>query len=251
MSQVAKSQTPSSRWKQLYKIGGVAALIAGVLFRRNIAAEVELFSNQPPPETVSGWFEVLQNHRILGLTYLHIFDILNYLLVGLMILTLYVAFRRVNKGCMAIAATSGIVGITVYFASNAAFSMLSLSDQYAGATTESQRNVLLSAGEALLAASRFSSPGAHPGTGGYISLLLIAISGMIYSLAMFRSGAFKRTTAIVGMLANGLDLAYCVSFVFLPMVETGILAVIFIPAAGLLFMIWHIMVGWRLYKLGV
>jgi hypothetical protein len=49
-----------------------------------------------------------------------------------MFLALYAALRRANKSYMAIAMTLGFVGIAVYFASNTAFSMLSLSDQYAG-----------------------------------------------------------------------------------------------------------------------
>ena len=31
-------------WRTLYKIGGIAALLAAVLFRRNIGAEVSLFT---------------------------------------------------------------------------------------------------------------------------------------------------------------------------------------------------------------
>jgi hypothetical protein len=58
---------------------------------------------------------------------------------------------RLNGASIALAATFGFVGIAVYFASNQAFSMLSLSDQYAAATTDAQRSMLLSAGEALLA----------------------------------------------------------------------------------------------------
>jgi hypothetical protein len=102
----------------------------------------------------------------------------------------------------------------------------------------------------MLAIHRFTSPGAHPGAGGYLSLLLIAIAGMITSVVMLRSAVFNRATAYVGILASAFDLAYCIVYVFVPAVDSGLLAVCFIPAAGLLLMIWHIMVGWRLYQLG-
>jgi hypothetical protein len=151
---------------------------------------------------------------------------------------------------MTIAATLGLVGIAVYLASNTAFSMLSLSDQYADATTDAQRTMLLAAGRALLALNRFSSPGAHPGAGGYMSLLLIAAAGMITSVVMLRSAVFNRATACAGILASALDLVYCITFAFLPAIDSELLAVCFIPAAGLLLMIWHILVGWRLYQLG-
>jgi hypothetical protein len=250
MNQVANTIPLDSGWKSLYRVGGVAALIAGVLFRRNIAAEIGLFSKHPSPATVSNWFALLQSNRSLGLSYLNIFDLVNYALVGLMFLALYAVLKRVNKSYMAIATTLGFLGIAVYFASNTAFSMLSLSDQYAAATTEAQRTMLLAAGQAMLAINRFSDLGSHPGTGGYISLLFIAVAGMITSVVMLRSAVFNRATAYVGILASAFDLAYCIAFAFVPTVDSELLAVCFIPAAGLLLMIWHIMVGWRLYQLG-
>ena len=250
MNQVSNAVASDSDWKSLYRAGGVAALIAGVLFRRNLAAEIGLFSQHQAPEAVSDWFALLQSNRLLGLAYLNIFDIVNYVLVGLMFLGLYAALRRANRSYMAIATFLGFVGITVYFASTTAFSMLSLSDQYAVTTTEAQRSMLLAAGKAMLVLNRFSSPGAHPGTGGLVSLLLIAVAGMIISVVMLRSAVFNRATACVGILASALDLAYCIAFAFVPAVDSELLAVGFIPAAGLLWMIWHIMVGWRLLRLG-
>lgn len=250
MDQVSNANPSDSDWKSLYRIGGVAALIAGVLFRRNLAAEIGLFSTHPSPVTVGDWFALLQSNRLLGLSYLNIFDLVNYTLVGLMFLALYAVLKQANKSCMAIAATLGFLGIAVYFASNTAFSMLSLSDQYAAAATEAERTLLLAAGQAMLALNRFSNPGAHPGAGGYASLLLIAVAGMITSVVILRSAVFNRATAYVGILASAFDLAYCIAFAFVPTLDNELLAVIFIPAAGLLWMIGHIMVGWRLCQLG-
>jgi len=250
MNQVTNAETSDSGWKSLYRVGGVVALIAGVLFRRNLAAEIELLGQQTPPVNVSNWFALLQSSRLLGLSYLNIFDLVNYALVGLMFLALYAVLRRANKSYMAIATTLGFVGIAVYFASNTAFSMLSLSDQYAAATTDAQRTMLVAAGQAMLAINRFSNPGAHPGAGGYVSLLLIAVAGMITSVVMLRSAVFNRATAYVGILASAFDLAYCIAYVFVPAVDSDLLAVCFIPAAGLLLMIWHILIGRRLYQLG-
>ncbi|MBN1978158.1 MAG: DUF4386 family protein [Anaerolineae bacterium] len=249
MNQVTSAETSDSGWKSLYRVGGIAALTSGVLFRRNIAAEIGLFTQTPSPATVSGWFELLQSNRLLGLAYLNIFDLVNYALLSLMFLALYAILRRDNKSAMAIATTLGLVGVAVYSASNTAFSMLSLSEQYAAATSDEQRT-LLAAGQALLAINRFSSHGGYPGSGGYMSLLLIAIAGMITSIVMIRSAAFNRATAYVGILASALDLAYCVAFACMPALDSEMLAIAFIPAAGLFLMVWHILVGWRLFHLG-
>jgi hypothetical protein len=47
-----------------------------------------------------------------------------------------------------------------------------------------------------------------------------------------------------------LDLAYCLAFALVPGMNRELLSVMFIPAAGLFWMIWHIMVGHRLYRTG-
>jgi hypothetical protein len=250
MHQITNAETSDAGWKSLFRVGGVAALVAGILFRRNLAAEIGLFNKSPAPVTVEDWFTLLQNNRLLGLTYLNIFDIVNYALLGLMFLALFAALKRANKSCMAIATTLVFMGITTYFATNTAFSMLSLSDQYAAATTETQRNMLLASGQAMLAVNRFSDPGSHPGTGGYISLLFIAAAGLITSMVMLRSAVFNRATVYVGILASAFDLVYCIVYAFVPTVDGELLAIFTIPAAGLFLMIWHIMVGWKLYHLG-
>lgn len=250
MAQDTSEKRLDSDWKSLYKIGGLAALVAAVVFRRNLAAEIGLFTGGQAPATVGDWFAMLNSRPLLGLAYLNLFDVVNYVLVGLMFLALYVALRRTNRGYTTLATALGFLGIGVYLATNTALSMLSLSGQYAAATTETQRAALLGAGDALLALGRFTAPGSHPGSGGYVSLLLVALAGLIASAVMIRSERFNRVTAYVGILAGTLDLAYCVAFAFVPAIDRETLALLFIPAAGLLWVIWHILVGWRLCQLG-
>lgn len=236
MTQVA-TQTADSAWKWLYTAGGAAALVAGVLFRRNLGAEISLFSPQKQPDTVSGWFALLQHNRLLGLSYLNLFDLVDYALLGLMFLALYVALRRASESLMAIALTLGLVGIGVYFASNPSFELLSLSNQYTAAATETQRSMFLAAGQAMLAA--------YQGTGVYLSFLCLALAGLITSMVMLQSDLFGRATAYVGILAAAFDLTYCITFALAPAMTVYLLS-----AAGLLLMIWHILIGLRLYRLG-
>jgi len=234
--------TPDSTWKSLYRIGGVAALTAGIIFRRNLGAEISLITRYTPPNTAIDWFTLLQNNRLLGLSYLNIFDIVDYALVDLMFLALYVALRRANESYMTIATVLGFVGIAVYFASNTSLSMLSLSNQYAAATTDAQRSMLLAAGQAVLAMGE--------GTGIYTSFLLLATAGMIISAVMLRSNLFGRVTAYVGILASAFDLAYIVGLAFVPASDVYLLSVSFLSAAGLLLLIWHLLIGLKLYQLG-
>jgi hypothetical protein len=40
MNPVASAETTDSAWKGLYRVGGAAALIAALLFRRNLGSEL-------------------------------------------------------------------------------------------------------------------------------------------------------------------------------------------------------------------
>jgi len=165
-----------------------------------------------------------------------------------MFLALYTVYSKTKKGYAQIALYFGIAGTVVYFATNTSFSMLSLSMQYASATTEEQRNLISAAGQAMLSLNRFSDAISYPGTGGLLSILFVGISGFINSLLMLESLSFKRFTGIIGILANGLDILYCMLFLFLPAIDHRVLSIGLIPIAGLFAMIWHIWVGVKLFQ---
>ncbi len=233
---IRDAEIVDNSWKSLLKIGGLAGVLAGVLFRRNFAAELSLFGNIMPPSDALGWFILLQENGFLGVILLDILDMIDYLLVGMLFLGLYFPLMHKNRGHMIIAIALAFVGIAASISSNAALSMLSLSEHYAAATTYSQRTLLLAAGEAVLATSS--------STGYYIGFLFLATSCLFASVVMLRSKAFSRPTAIVGILAGVCDFLYCTTILF----EIEI-AVLFVSAAGLLLMIWHIAGGYQLIHL--
>jgi len=113
-----------SEWKVLYRIGGTAALVAAILFRRNLAEEflffrsVGIIHSGPTalPTNPQDWFHLLQTRRLIGLTFLNLFDAVNYALVGLIFLALYAALRHVNRSLMTLAIGLTLVSVTVYFA---------------------------------------------------------------------------------------------------------------------------------------
>jgi len=250
MDQGTNALTIDPAYKGLYKVGAAAALIAAVIFRRNLDAEYMLLRNVgmikvgpvAPPSTVIDWFMLLQNNKLLGLTLLNLFDIVNYALVGLMFLALFAALRQASKSFMALAASLGFLGIAVYFASNQAFSMLSLSNQYAAATLDTQRAMLLAAGQAVLAIHNSAN---YQGVGTYMSFFLVSIAGLIIAAVMLRSKLFNKSTGYVGILANALGLGYYITLVFAP-------ALVFIPisASALFLLIWYILIGSRLWAIG-
>jgi hypothetical protein len=190
------------------------------------------------PASASEWFSLLQANPFVGLSFLAVFDLVNYLLVGIVFLALAARLWPVNKSLAAMALASGLVGIAVSFASNISFSMMSLSQQYAAATDEAQRAALLAAGEALLAMSGAMSN--SPGTGTYMSYLLIALAGILFASQLLPT---HRTTAIFGLLAGGCDLAYCLTFAL-----SQSLQVLFMASGGAFWMIWHLLIARILWR---
>ena len=100
-------------WKWLYFTGGLAAVIMVVFFRRNCGAELMLSGGlgildapEVAPDNALDWFRLLQDDPFVGLTLFNIFDLINYLLLGLVFLALYGALRPVSRGAMLAAATT-------------------------------------------------------------------------------------------------------------------------------------------------
>ncbi len=250
MNQVKQTETSSSAWKSLYRISAVAAVVAALLFRRNMAEEFLLFRGMgilrtgptALPATVIDWFTLLQKDRFIGLILLNLFDIVNYAMVGLIFLGLYAALRRVNRSYTILAGALGIIGCAVYFASNQAFAMLFLSDRYASAATDAERAMLLAAGEALLA---IQNTAATYGNGSYISYFLVTLAGLIFALVMLQSSVFGKAAAWIGILAHAFGLCYYITQAFAPALN-----IIPIPASAPFLLIWYLLIAIKLLQLG-
>ena len=231
-------------WKILYRIGAYSALVAVIFFRRYLSAELMVSNGfgifdvpQTAPVTAIGWFTLLRVNKFVGLALLDIFDLVNYALVGLIFLALYAALRKSEESAMGMATLFSIVGVTVYFASNQALSFLYLSEQYAAATSETQRFIYLSAGEALLANTQ--------GTGIHISLFLVLLAGLITSIIMLRGDIFSKATAVTGIFANCFGLGYFIVLIFAP-------AISWLPPtlSAPLRLIWYILIARKFFQLG-
>ncbi|MDD5288875.1 MAG: DUF4386 family protein, partial [Dehalococcoidales bacterium] len=159
--------------------------------------------------------------------------IVDYALMGLTFLALWAALRRASQSVMAIALTTELVGVATYFASTAAFEMLSLSNLYAVATTDADRSIFLAAGQTMLSIWQ--------GTAFNVSYILGAIALLIVSVVMLRSHVFNKTTAYVGILASIM--------MFVPP-TAGTIGVLFSLISLAPTVIWLILIARRLFQLG-
>ena len=229
-------------WKGLFRVGGAAALLAaGLESTAALIGIISSFTSGPAPSTVIGWFTLLQNNRFLGLVDLGFLDIATLVLLVPMFLAVYMALRHTSASCMAIATTLAFIGIAVYLATETAFSLLSLSSQYATATTDAQRSLFEAAGQAMLASQ------VGVGAGTYMAFVLIGVASLLISTVMFRSALFSNVTASVGILANGIIVAYYIGLAFVSLPQA--IGLLLYSASGLLSLIWYILIGRRLLML--
>ena len=215
-------------WKSLYRVAGVAALITVLL----IPVQAIVFIAWPPPSTVIDHFTLFQSNKLLGLLSLDLLYLVDNALLIPIFLALYVALRRHGESLMAIGTTLGLMGIVALFASNTAFSMLPLSDQYAAATSEAQKAMLLAAGQAMLAT--------YTGTAYQVSYVLGSIAGIVVSAVMLRSSIFSKATGYMGVLAFVLGLG-----LYVPTIGAYIALISVIPFLA----IWYILIARRLFQL--
>ena len=237
---VIDTGTAESGWKGLYKLGGATALITVVVTLAEIAIGFLPVVARVSRETVTviDWFTLFQNHWFIGLRNLGLLNIVAAALLAPTILAIYSALRRGNEAYAAFGAILFFVGVAVYLAGNRAFSMLSLSGQYASATTDAQRSLFIAAGQAMLAEGQTRA-----------GIPLIEFASLVISLVMLRDKVFSKATAYAGILGNALLMGFEIILAFVPtLLGVGMGIAI---GGGLSIMAWYLLIGRRLLELGV
>jgi hypothetical protein len=228
MNRFTDAETADSRWSWLYKIGGAAALFSVAI----VPMQFVVFILWPPPDTAIGWFTLFQNNKLGGLLAFELLFPVNAAFGITTTLALYVALRRVNESLMAIALALGLVEAVAFIVARPAMEMLYLSERYAAATTDAQRALFLSAGEAVWATFN--------GTAFHMGYNIFSVYFLIVSVVMLRSYIFGRVTAYMGILAAILNWG-----LYVPKIGLLLSILSIVPLA-----IWLVLVARRLFQLG-
>lgn len=226
--QVTDTAVTDSPWHWLFRVAGISALVTAMF----IVVQMIVFILWPPPSTAIDYFNLFQDNALLGFLALDLLYVIDNILLIPILLALYIALRRTNESFMLIGTAFGFIGIAALFASNPAANMYFLSGQYVAATTDVQRSLLLTAGEAMLAV--------YSGTAYHVSLILGSIALVIISVVMLQSKIFSKATAYMGILANILALG-----LYVP--EVGIYILFF---SVVFLLAWYILITPRLFQLG-
>lgn len=223
-------------WKSLYKLGGWVTLI---LIAYSLATIAILVALGTPPTNAAETFEMMKDNKVIGLLRLDLLTVLVYMpLLYLLLLGLYAALKRTHPVPATVAILLGCAGVTLFLATPSVFSWLALSDKFSVTTNETQKNLLLAAGEAILASDMWH------GSGAIMGGVLLQTGALLISVVMLASKSFAKSTAYVGILTHGLDLAHLlVGFIF------PIGGVILMAVAGPLYLVWFPLLARDLFKL--
>lgn len=227
-------EDPGDR-RGLCRIGAIAAYI---LIVYSLATIVQMVVLGGQPSTASEAFTLLRHNKALGLLRLDLPTIVVMPFYYLLFLGLFAALRRNNLANVLLATALAFVGVTLLLATPTALSMLTLSDKFTAANTDTARAQLMAAGEAIMAADIWH------GTGAILGGVLLQCGAVLICCVMLRGGVFSNATAWLGIVMHSLDLAHIIGGQFVP-----ICGVVFMAIAGPLYPIWLFMVGRRLQQL--
>ena len=214
------------RWRGLYRIGAVAALLTLVLIP---FAVITVFIWPAFPDNI---LDVIQESWWAGLMSLDAGYLFSNFFVLPFFLVFYVTLREVDEAWALIALVLGLMGLVCIPIARPIPEMFAISEKYAAATTETERAMHLAAGEAML--SHFHGMAYHT------HYVLGSLSLLISSILMLRSNVYSKTFAWVGIVTN-----IVVFGLYVPIVG------IWISMLSVLgYAIWFIMFGLRMYRLG-
>lgn len=220
---------PDPTWKDLYKIGGISAILYVIL---GIIVPGLLLIGSSYSRDMDGvaLLQFIASNRIWWLAVQTLTLALGILAIAVF-LALYVALKHINKSYAAIGATVAIVCEILFIAFYpVTLGLVYLSDQYMLAT-DTRRIVLATAAESLLAQNNVFNP---------IYDIMFVAGILILSIVMLR-GVFHKGVAYLGMATAP---AVIIGLALWPVIGIAYFWWWFV------FMIWFAAVGCKLYKLG-
>jgi hypothetical protein len=229
-------ETVDTSWKGLYRWGGVLAMLAAVLLFIAIACAIAV--GTPSSYTGEGVLKGVSGQATFAYTFYGLAIVADILLVPF-VLALYLALKGVNKSAMLTAAVFGGLALALDLGvhSTSAIAFVNLSQNYAAATSDVQRATFVAIADyAYFGMTSVSD---------IVSFTVFSTWGLIVGLVMLR-GVFSKATAYVGIAASIVGLAYSAT-VFVPYSPS---LEILVAIALVLFGVWLLLAGSRLYGLG-
>jgi hypothetical protein len=212
-------------------MAGAAAIVSELVILLGIVTYF-IFPYAPGIKSTESILLLLKSNPLGGLISLDLFLFVGNLFSILLFVALYVSLKPVNESYALVALVVGLIGVVLLIPSRPLVELVSLSAQYAAATTYAAKAQYLATGDALLTAFN--------GTGWFMNTLLGGISLLVSSILMLRSRIYSKATAIVGIITNAVVCGF-----FIPGLGTLLL---FLSLPG--YMIWYFLLARRFFQMG-
>lgn len=225
---------PDGKW--IYRVGGLSGIVLGIGYFLTIPVMILYAGGFPPPGTearlsffaehAAGWWAATALMIFTDLLYLPVF------------LALYQALKGIHKYMMLLAfACAGLfVALDLAVTWTAYSSLITMGSSYAAATSDAQRAIIVAA------AGYPSAITDSPLLGIYANLF--PALGLLFAGLVMRKGIFNKALAYLGVVAGVSGILAGVGPIFVGALDIAQ----YINAS--LAMIWFLVVGWKLYRLG-
>jgi hypothetical protein len=231
LERITEIEIADSRWKDLYKIGGISSMVIAVSILFAVAAYF-IWPYKGAFSSMESIFVTLQTDRLGGLISLDISMLLIAPVNILMFLAIYAALKRFNESVALIALVLALTAVVLVIVCRPLVELVSLSNRYAAATDVAEKMRYLAAGEALRAQL--------DGTAWTMQTIFFMLAGLVNSLLMLRTRLFSKATAWLGTINSVVGLGF-----FLPII--GIL-LLFLNTIGTV--PWCLLLSRDLFRLG-
>lgn len=219
--------TKKSEWNLLYKLGGIASILAALLF----LFQLIFIRWSYYPKNIADWYMMFQRSRILGLFYLNTLDIITVSLLGIMFVAVCARLRPNSKSTTTLALPFAFLGIGMFIIPRTMMlPLVRLSSEYASAAQGVSADILLSAGKMIA--------GLCMPTIQTTGFFFVSIAAFMLSLVMINSNRLSKLAGFVGIMAFLLLIAENVCIIAAPALVGAMMVV-----AGVFWAVWWILVG--------
>lgn len=222
----------SDRW--MYKVGGISALLVFVAYFVIIA----LYTTAFPPSGSEERLIFFAGHTTEWWSIIGLSVLTNFLRL-LVFFSLYFALKEINRNVALIAVTFEGLFVVLECATSYGTmfpALMNLSSQYAIANSDAQRAI-------YVAAATYIDAALESGFLNIYAIIIPAISSIAISFVMLK-GIFNKATAYLGLVSGILSIISVVGAYFMSALSNIVII------ASTLSMIWFLLLGYRLYRLG-
>ncbi len=226
-----------SEWKEFYKTAGLSLIVAGILVLLTLPLIPILIPSLAPATPLAGLQSLQTQGTLFGLTWgLYLVSDLLYLIA---IPALYIVLRQVNRAALLIAVIFNSVFVAIDVGINIPLnlSLVKLSSAYATAQNATERTAIIATAQLTMNVTGITT---------LIATFLQFAAIILVGYTMLKGGVFKKSSGYIGIVCGILAL------LFIPAISLGsmMLAGLFNIGGFVLLVIWSIIVGYKLFKLG-